>query len=384
MVSPAVAPGARGSPPPSACRPGTRFAAAVRHLLDGLVADPAVAPPSGEVSPCAPLVQTLTTGGADGLPLAARCIPCSVMRAATPALSPDSSELPSPNEVGWIAKFDHAAHRHALRRRRRAGRSPSGRSTARAARPGPAGCPALRRCTSYSRLREASVSCAVPDADAGGGAAGASAARIASAMPGGRLLEGPRDRTRRRRRTRSRCCRRARCCPSTSGCGWPTAAGARSSMPVPAMRSSTSCVIAYGSPPRSAWASANFWPLGLEHDRAREDARVDARARLEALRVQPGVRVGDHLQRTLLGRVRIRAEDVRARRVGEHGRADRGGDVGGRGAGADDGLRLRVGGARGNGAQREQAGDEDAKRRHAGFNVPARRCLRCPERGRSG
>src|SRR3954447_6903783 len=64
-------------------------------------------PPFGEMSPCAPLAHTSTTSVLL-LPLCAS-IACSARRAATPALSPENIRLPSPNDVGWTAKFDHSA-----------------------------------------------------------------------------------------------------------------------------------------------------------------------------------------------------------------------------------------------------------------------------------
>ena len=122
-------------------------------------------PPSGEMSPSFEFVQTLTTarGRRGGVPaLFARCrISFSTMRSVNAALSPEKSRFSSPKEVSWIAKFDHTP----------IGR-PSGSSTRitvmsgsiEASRAASSSCGTswLRRKGSKLRLRDASVSWALP------------------------------------------------------------------------------------------------------------------------------------------------------------------------------------------------------------------------------
>jgi hypothetical protein len=133
--------------------------------------------PSGDVSPSAPLVHTLTTPR-----LVRRSIDSSTSWAATPALSPLNSELPSPKDVGWIAKLLHTAIVPLPPVRSTRSTVTVGSIEPGLAAAGSSGTSSLRRWTSNSRLRDASLSSAVPTPSRAGWMRRL-AAMIASAIP---------------------------------------------------------------------------------------------------------------------------------------------------------------------------------------------------------
>jgi hypothetical protein len=110
-----------------------------------------------------------------------REIAASASRAAMPALSPENRRLPSPNEVGCTAKFDHSAIGLPSAR--------STRSTVTVGSTDAARCPAgsfgmsrLRLNASKLRLRDAPSARATPKPTRAGFSR-ESAATIASAIP---------------------------------------------------------------------------------------------------------------------------------------------------------------------------------------------------------